>query len=305
MSDITPMPHSPFDAIKHTDEQGEYWLDRELAKTLEYHGSNGWQNFVNVIEKAKMAFIASGGDVERNYIDINIISSDITKRGPKVKAKRMTREFCYVVAMNAETSKPIVGQAQRYFAQSTIRQEQQSLEQWGKHTVAEIVNNGYSIEYAKLRILHYAQEDQWEHEIVIRDVPKSAIPRLKDLLHRVAFGCSIEEHKEAKGFMIKVRVVRGKEVAYHPDPLPDALTPRELAVSTVAYATATLLHIENDSHGTREIERDIKVAAPTIEAYKAALPQSSEPLISRRDMRVDKDGGVFGALKDTTEDGEQ
>lgn len=40
---------SVFEQIKHTDEQGEYWLARELGKLLGY---DKWQNFVRVIHEA-------------------------------------------------------------------------------------------------------------------------------------------------------------------------------------------------------------------------------------------------------------
>lgn len=37
MADIQPMPPtSAFDGIRHEDEQGEYWLSRELMLVLGY-----------------------------------------------------------------------------------------------------------------------------------------------------------------------------------------------------------------------------------------------------------------------------
>ncbi len=63
MSDDTlPMPtSSPFDAIRHTDDQGEYWTARELAKELGY---TSWQFFDRVIEEAKAACSSQGYDNE-------------------------------------------------------------------------------------------------------------------------------------------------------------------------------------------------------------------------------------------------
>ena len=43
---------SPFDAIRHMDEEREFWRARELSKILGY---NRWENFENVIAKAKIA----------------------------------------------------------------------------------------------------------------------------------------------------------------------------------------------------------------------------------------------------------
>lgn len=43
---------SPFDAIRHMDGEREFWRARELSKILGY---NRWENFENVIAKAKIA----------------------------------------------------------------------------------------------------------------------------------------------------------------------------------------------------------------------------------------------------------
>jgi DNA-damage-inducible protein D len=43
---------SPFDTIRHMDEEREFWQARELSKILGY---NRWENFENVIAKAKIA----------------------------------------------------------------------------------------------------------------------------------------------------------------------------------------------------------------------------------------------------------
>ena len=49
MSDTTPQaPQSQFDAIRHSDESGEYWSARELAKLLQY---SKWQNFEQAIKR--------------------------------------------------------------------------------------------------------------------------------------------------------------------------------------------------------------------------------------------------------------
>jgi DNA-damage-inducible protein D len=52
---------SPFDAIRHTDGEREFWLARELSKILGY---GRWENFENVIAKAKIACKFNGHDVD-------------------------------------------------------------------------------------------------------------------------------------------------------------------------------------------------------------------------------------------------
>lgn len=62
---------TPFDAIKHIDENGqEYWLTRELMPILQY---TNWQNFHKVIKKAKTACKRSKNDTSRHFIDVGKI----------------------------------------------------------------------------------------------------------------------------------------------------------------------------------------------------------------------------------------
>ncbi len=51
------MTSSLFDSIRHINEYDqEYWSARELAKILGY---SKWENFANVIEKAKISIETS------------------------------------------------------------------------------------------------------------------------------------------------------------------------------------------------------------------------------------------------------
>jgi DNA-damage-inducible protein D len=52
---------SAFEQIKHTDEQGEYWLARELGKLLGY---GEWRNFLGVIHEAMEVCRVQGGNSE-------------------------------------------------------------------------------------------------------------------------------------------------------------------------------------------------------------------------------------------------
>lgn len=117
MSEIVLAGQSPFEQIRHTDEHGdEWWSARELAELLTYK----WQNFENVIQKAKAACEKSGNDIESHFT----ASSKVTtggKHGMQTLSDiRLTRYACYLVAQNADpTQKKIVAQAQTYFAVKT------------------------------------------------------------------------------------------------------------------------------------------------------------------------------------------
>ena len=122
MSDIQPVGAStPFDSIRHVDEQGkDYWLARELAKLLEY---TDWRNFEKAIKRATTACTNSGQAPQDHLVDLNEMVSIGSGAAREFPSYRMTRYFCYLVAQNADPNKEIVAQAQTYFAVMTREQE--------------------------------------------------------------------------------------------------------------------------------------------------------------------------------------
>jgi DNA-damage-inducible protein D len=83
---------SAFEQIKHTDEQGEYWLARELGKLLGY---DRWQNFLRVIHEAMEVCRVQGGSTE---VFFTAISKKSSGRGrPSAEYDyRLTRHACYM-----------------------------------------------------------------------------------------------------------------------------------------------------------------------------------------------------------------
>ena len=93
MAQPTPYKRvSPFKAIRHEDEDGEFWSARELAKTLEY---SGWQRFIEVIQRAMKAceiseqdvadhfnetvkMVTIGSDAQRRQVDYNYHATPVT-----------------------------------------------------------------------------------------------------------------------------------------------------------------------------------------------------------------------------------
>jgi DNA-damage-inducible protein D len=112
---------SPFDAIRHLDGEREYWLARELSKILGY---NRWENFEQVIVKAKTACKFNGEDVDLYFRETTKISK-VGSRGGKrpIRDVELSRYACYILVQNADPSKPIVAHAMGYFAVQTRRQE--------------------------------------------------------------------------------------------------------------------------------------------------------------------------------------
>jgi len=82
-----------------------------------------WDNFLHVVDKAKVACDNSGRFSSKHFLEI----TEMVSIGSGAKRKRenlvLSRYACYLIAMNGDTSKPEVSTAQTYFAMQTHRQE--------------------------------------------------------------------------------------------------------------------------------------------------------------------------------------
>ena len=109
---------TPFEQIKHLDENNqEYWLARELQDILQYAN---WQNFEEVIEKAKTACEKSENLINSHFTEgSKVVENSII---PRTKLDyELTRYACYLIAMNGDSEKEIIAKAQTYFAVQTRR----------------------------------------------------------------------------------------------------------------------------------------------------------------------------------------
>lgn len=118
---IDKQPRSSFDGIRHTDDAGnDYWLARELAPLLEYVQ---WRNFLQVVEKAKLACQQSGNPVADHFADVSKMVGIGSGAQRPVEDVRLTRYACYLIVQNGDPSKPVIANGQTYFAIQTRRQE--------------------------------------------------------------------------------------------------------------------------------------------------------------------------------------
>ena len=98
----------------------EYWFARDLQKSLGY---DRWENFINVIKKAKKTCDTLGIELCDHFRDVTkmvIIGQNVPKQIDDIM---LTRYACYLIAQNGDTRKEQIAFAQTYFAMQTRKQE--------------------------------------------------------------------------------------------------------------------------------------------------------------------------------------
>jgi DNA-damage-inducible protein D len=105
---------------QQTDSGIEFWLARDLQHLLGY---SKWDNFLNVVSKAKTACEVSGHPVADHFADVGKMVDLGSGSQREVDDMMLTRYACYLIAQNGDPKKQEIAFAQTYFAIQTRRAE--------------------------------------------------------------------------------------------------------------------------------------------------------------------------------------
>jgi DNA-damage-inducible protein D len=105
---------------QQTEDSVEYWLARDIQHLLGY---SKWENFLNVVSKAKTACEVSGHKVSDHFPDVGKMVDLGSGSQREVDDIMLTRYACYLVAQNGDPKKQEIAFAQTYFAIQTRRAE--------------------------------------------------------------------------------------------------------------------------------------------------------------------------------------
>jgi len=111
---------TPFEQIKHEDEDGTWWSARELGEVLGYAK---WDKFSRVIEKAMIACHTSRQQASDHFLQAGKMVQIGSGAEREIEDWHLSRYACYLIVQNADPEKHIVALGQTYFAVRTREAE--------------------------------------------------------------------------------------------------------------------------------------------------------------------------------------
>ena len=118
--EIIQQLYSAFEQAALDIDGVECWSARELQTLLGY---SKWENFANVIDKAKTACENVGHNVSEHFPDVRKTIPMPKGAEKEIDDYLLTRYACYLVAQNGDPRKEQIAFAQTYFAVQTRKAE--------------------------------------------------------------------------------------------------------------------------------------------------------------------------------------
>lgn len=157
-ADIIGLPmESPFDRIRHEDDNGEHWYARELMILMGYRA---WQDFRNAIDRAVINCTNSGQDPDQHFVVFRYTPKN-SAGGRPGEDYRLTRAACYWVVLNGDPAKPETALGKTYFAVRTREAEvapQRSLPQSYSAALRELASEAEAREAAEQLVQQQQKE---------------------------------------------------------------------------------------------------------------------------------------------------
>lgn len=120
-SEIIQSLTDDFESYARQTENGvEFWLARDLQCLLGY---TDWRNFLQVVNRAKVACEVSEHRIIDHFVDANKMVSLGSGSQREVPDMMLTRYACYLIAQNGDPRKEEIAFAQTYFAVQTRKLE--------------------------------------------------------------------------------------------------------------------------------------------------------------------------------------